>query len=61
VDLIGPYTLKTKDKTQIDFTSATSLFEIVELPVSQLPELGVPWVQMGKQAKTHYSTKTTQL
>jgi hypothetical protein len=41
VDLIGPYTLKGKDKTQIDFTcitmidSATSWFEIVKLPVSQ--------------------------
>eukprot|EP00804_Cyclotella_cryptica_P018324 CCRYP_017983-RA/>CCRYP_017983-RA protein AED:0.41 eAED:0.41 QI:0/0/0/1/1/1/2/0/348 len=41
VDLIGPFTLKGKDKTQIDFMCitmidpATSWFEIVELPVSQ--------------------------
>ncbi len=41
MDLIGPYTLKGKDKTQIDFMCvtmidlATSWFEIVELPISQ--------------------------
>ena len=39
VDLVGPYTLKGKDGTQIDFMCltmidpATSWFEIVELPV----------------------------
>ena len=39
VDLIGPYTLKGKDKTEIDFMCltmidpATSWLEIVELPV----------------------------
>eukprot|EP00804_Cyclotella_cryptica_P013866 CCRYP_002396-RA/>CCRYP_002396-RA protein AED:0.37 eAED:0.47 QI:0/0/0/1/0/0/3/0/440 len=49
VDLIGPYTLKGKDKTQIDFMCvtmidpATSWFEIVELPVSQLRSLIFPW------------------
>eukprot|EP00804_Cyclotella_cryptica_P011677 CCRYP_019690-RA/>CCRYP_019690-RA protein AED:0.50 eAED:0.50 QI:0/0/0/1/0/0/2/0/126 len=48
VDLIGPYTLKGKAKTQIDFMCitmidpATSWFEIVELPVSQLNELDIP-------------------
>eukprot|EP00804_Cyclotella_cryptica_P022407 CCRYP_020046-RA/>CCRYP_020046-RA protein AED:0.36 eAED:0.33 QI:0/0/0/1/0/0/2/0/216 len=48
VDLIGPYTLKGKDKTQIDFkwvtmiNPATSWFKIVELPVSQLQELDIP-------------------
>eukprot|EP00804_Cyclotella_cryptica_P012263 CCRYP_013852-RA/>CCRYP_013852-RA protein AED:0.46 eAED:0.46 QI:0/0/0/1/0/0/2/0/146 len=48
VDLIGPYTLKGKDKTQIDFMCvtmidpATSWFEIVELPVSQLQKLDIP-------------------
>eukprot|EP00804_Cyclotella_cryptica_P013077 CCRYP_002371-RA/>CCRYP_002371-RA protein AED:0.45 eAED:0.46 QI:0/0/0/1/0/0/2/0/165 len=48
VDLIGPYTLKGKDKTQIDFMCvtmidpATSWFEIVELPVSQLQSLIFP-------------------
>ncbi len=40
----GPYTLKGKNGTQIDFMCvtiidpATSWFEIVELPVSQLSE-----------------------
>ncbi len=44
VDLIGRYTLKGKDKTQIDFMCvtmidpATSWFKIVEFPVSQLTE-----------------------
>ena len=47
VDLIGQYTLKGKDGTQIDFMcvtmidSATSWFEIVELPTSQ-QELDIP-------------------
>eukprot|EP00804_Cyclotella_cryptica_P028232 CCRYP_014590-RA/>CCRYP_014590-RA protein AED:0.27 eAED:0.27 QI:0/-1/0/1/-1/1/1/0/188 len=54
VDLIGPYTLKGKDKTQIDFmcvtmiNPATSWFEIVELTVSQLDEFDIP-----KGAKEH--------
>ena len=39
VDLVGPYTLKGKDGTEVDFMCltmidpATSWFEIVELPV----------------------------
>jgi hypothetical protein len=39
VHLIGPYTLKNKDNSQIDFValtmiiSASSWFEIVELPI----------------------------
>ena len=55
VDLIGPYTLKGKDGTIIDFMCvtmidpATSWFEIVELPVSQLEELDAPTV--GKKGK----------
>ncbi len=42
MDLIGPYTLKGKDGTEIDFRCvtmrdpATSWFEIVELPVTEL-------------------------
>jgi hypothetical protein len=42
VDLIGPYTLKGKDGLQIDFMALTmidptsSLFEITELPISQM-------------------------
>eukprot|EP00804_Cyclotella_cryptica_P022065 CCRYP_000977-RA/>CCRYP_000977-RA protein AED:0.53 eAED:0.57 QI:0/0/0/0.66/0/0/3/0/222 len=60
VDLIGPYTLKGKDKTQIDFMCvtmidpATSWFEIVELPVSQLQELDIPTGTKGQRSnETH--------
>ena len=59
VDLIGPYTLKGKDKTVIDFMCitmidpATSWFEIVELPVSQ-PMLDIPMGTKGHKGKdTH--------
>ena len=47
VDLIGPYTLKGKDKTVIDFMCvtmfdpATSWFKIAELPISQPSELDI--------------------
>ena len=43
VDLIGPYTLKGRDKSEIDFMclsmidAATGWFEIVELPVIEKP------------------------
>ena len=43
VDLIGPYTLKGKDGSKLDFmcltmiNPATSWFEIVELPVIEKP------------------------
>eukprot|EP00804_Cyclotella_cryptica_P016680 CCRYP_001999-RA/>CCRYP_001999-RA protein AED:0.06 eAED:0.06 QI:1397/-1/1/1/-1/1/1/255/979 len=60
VDLIGPYTLKGKDKTQFDFmcvtmiNPATSWFEIAELPVSQLPKLDIPMGTKGHKGKdTH--------
>ena len=72
VDLIGPYTLNGKDGTQIDFTyvtminPATSWFELVELPVSQLPELDTPMNTKGlkgtntcKQHKRPYFDKTS--
>ena len=42
VDLIGPYTLKGKDKSEMDFMCltmidpASSWFEMVELPVAEL-------------------------
>ena len=42
VDLIGPYTIKGKDKSELDFMCltmidpATSWFEIVELPVEDI-------------------------
>ena len=65
MDLIGPYTLKGKDGTQIEFMCvtmidpATSWFEIMELPVSQLSEHDIP---MGKQGRkglfTHKQKKT---
>jgi hypothetical protein len=57
VDLIGPYTLKGKDKTQIDFMCvtmidpATSWFEIVELPISQPHELDIPMGTKGQRSK----------
>ena len=72
VDLIGPYTLKGKDRTQIDFMCvtmidpATSWFEIVELPVSQLHELDIPVGTKGQrsedihiQSKQPYFDKTS--
>ncbi len=63
MELIGPYTLKGKDRTQIDFMCvtmidpATSWFEIVELPISQ-QELDIPKGtkrQLGKD--THIQSK----
>ncbi len=59
MDLIGPYTLKDKDKTQIDFMCvtmidpATSWFEIVEFLVSQ-KELDIPMGTKGHQDKDKY-------
>ena len=56
VDLIGPYTLKGKNKTQIDFmcitmiNPATSWFEIVELPISQ-HVLDIPKGTKGQKGK----------
>ncbi len=54
VDLIGPYTLKDKDGSSIDFVGltmigpATSWFKIVELPtVAQ--EMTVPPADIGKR------------
>jgi hypothetical protein len=57
VDLIGPYTLKDKDKTVIDFMCvtmidpATSWFEIAELPISQPSELDIPTGTKGHNGK----------
>ena len=48
VDLIGPYTLKGKNRTQIDFLCvtmidpATSWFKIMEFLLSQLSEHDIP-------------------
>ena len=57
MDLIGPYTIKAKDKTQIDFMCstmmdlATSWFEIAEFLVSQLHKLDVPMGTQGRKGK----------
>ncbi len=54
VDLIGPYTLKGKDGSSIDFMCltmidpATSWFEIVEIPTVEL-ETTVPQAGKGKK------------
>jgi hypothetical protein len=56
VDLIGPSTLKGKDKTIIDFMCitiidpATSWFETAEMPVSQL-QLDTPMDTKGQKGK----------
>jgi len=61
VDLVGPYTLKGKDGTQIDFMCltmidpASSWFEIVELPV--LETLNTPTAISRKGTKTHKQPK----
>ena len=63
MDLIGPYTLKGKDGTQIDLMCvtmidpATSWFEIVELPVSQPQEHDIPTGTQGARAETHINSK----
>ena len=65
MDLIGPYTLKGKDKTQIDFMCvtiidpATSWFEIVELPISQ-QELDISMGTKGHKGK-HKHIQSRQL
>ena len=72
MDLIGPYTLKGKDGTQIDLLCvtmidpATSWFEIVELLVSQPQEHDIPMGTQGhkgrdtyKQQKEPYFHKTS--
>ncbi len=61
VNLIGPYTLRGKEGSEIDFmcltmiNPASSWFEIVELPVFKLEALTSP-VQKGKGNK-HKTTK----
>jgi hypothetical protein len=64
VDLIGPYTLKGKDKTVIDFMCITMIdpatiwFEIVELPISQPCELDIPMGTKRHKGKgTHIQQK----
>ena len=63
MDLIGPYTLKSKDGTQIDFMCvtmidpATSWFEIVELLVSQPSELDIPKGTQGRKGLPAHKKK----
>ena len=61
VDLIGPYTIKGKDKSELDFMCltmidpATSRFEMVELPVEDI----VPTTEKTKKAKEAYFDKSS--
>ncbi len=60
VDLIGPYTLKDKDKTEIDFMCltmidpATSWLKILELPVVDRPP-----IPMGTRGRKGILTHNT--
>ncbi len=64
VDLIGPYTLKGKDRTSIDFmcltmiNPATSWIEIVEL--STVNKLTVPTTGKGKKVTCNNYTKESE-
>ena len=61
MDLIGPYTLKGKDGTEIDFMCltmidpASSWFEIVELPITTDAVIPLDKGQTG--TKSHNNTK----
>ncbi len=62
MDIVGPYTLKDKDGTEIDFMClimidpASSWFEIVELPVTT--DAVIPLDTTGqKGTKTYTNTK----
>ena len=63
VDLIGPYTLKGKDGTEIDFMCvtmidpATSWFEIVELPVTEFNSVTPKGKKGLKGTNTHNKPK----
>jgi hypothetical protein len=62
VDLIGPYTVKGKDGSSIDFICltmidpATSWFKIVELP-TVTKEITVPTTGKGKKVTFAENTK----
>ncbi len=64
VDLVGPYTLKGKNGSSIDFMcltiihSATSWFEIVELPTVRVT---VPKGGKGKKATCLDCTKDAEI
>jgi hypothetical protein len=57
VDLIGPYTIKSKDSTVIDFmcltmiNPPTSWFEIVELLVLERPDMSTAKDKKGQKVK----------
>ncbi len=63
-DLIGPYTLKCKDGTSIDFmcltmiNQATSWFEIIEL--TTVTKLTVPTTGKGKKVTCNDYTKESE-
>ena len=63
VDLIGPYTLKGKDGTEIDFMCvrmidpATSWFKIVELPVTEFNSAIPTGKEDHKGTNTHNKPK----
>ena len=65
VDLIGPYTLKGKDGTEIDFMCltmidpASSWFEIVELPVTT--DAVIPMDTKGQRVSRHIITNKYDL
>ncbi len=65
VDLIGPYTLKGKDGSSIDFMCltmidpATSWFEIAELPTVD-QEMTVPPTDKGKKVTFDKNTKVAE-
>jgi hypothetical protein len=65
VDLIGPYTLKGKDGSSIDFmcltmiNPTTSWFKIVELPTVDLVTT-VPSVGKGKKVTSSKNTKVAE-
>jgi hypothetical protein len=65
VDLIGPYTLKGKDGSSIDFmcltmiNPATSWFKIVELPTNDLVT-NVPPAGKGKKVTSSKNTKVAE-
>ena len=75
VDLIGPYTLKGKDGSSIDFmcltmiNPATSWFKIVELPTvaqeTTVPPVGkgkkVTFAKNTKAAKPYFDKSSTQI
>jgi hypothetical protein len=64
VDLVGPYTLKSKDSSSIDFmcltmiNPATSWFEIVELPTVRVT---VPSGGEGKKTTCLDNTKDAEI